>query len=99
MKKSSLFFAAFFFLFLALATVLGLTQQFIPFQSVGSELAFTVGLFTLGTLMLGAALPSSSPAVPDRAAIVQSSFANPFSDIEVQADRHEEEQRIWTESC
>jgi len=98
MKRTLLAIGIFTFLF-SLATPLGLTQSIIPFNSIDSEIVFTCLTFALGVILIAGALmdkrdtPSKSTGFTAGA----TGFANPYSDIEVQADRYELEQSIMEE--
>ena len=89
------------FLF-SLATPLGLTQSFVPFGGVAKEIVFTCLTFSLGALLIIAAFmdhsenPAPSKSIGSTAGAT-AGFANPMSDIEVQADRYELEKSIMAE--
>jgi hypothetical protein len=100
MKRLLLAFGIFTFL-LSIATPLGLTQSFIPFDGIANEILFMCLNFSLGSLMIiGALSDRSENTLKSKSTgftAGAAGFANPMSDIEVQADRYEMEQSIMEE--
>jgi hypothetical protein len=89
-------------LLLSVSTLLGLTQSFIPFSGVANEILFMCLTFSLGSLMIIGAFSDHSETSPKSKSLgstagATAGFANPMSDIEVQADRYELEKSIMAE--